>query len=266
MRRAQGSLKVSIAFYRNLRFFTAANTSRAESTGVTDDMFAPFAGETDFAMASWLLQSQCTKGDINRFLKDTRLEGMHGQLSYKNATELFGLLHKLRHGIRNPTWNESTIVLQPDMHPEGRREYSVQYQDIVSAIRFLIGHRPFRDNLAYAPVRQFTDEGKTCRAYNEMHTGDWWWRIQSQLPDNATVVPLILSTDKTVLTQHHGDAAVWPVYFTIGNLDRATRRKQTRPAMALLGFIPVAKELGDGCRVTKMQIYHEAMRVMLARE
>ena len=123
-------------------------------------------------------------------------------------------------------------------------QYSIKYRNVIGALQFLIGHPPFADNLTYAPIRQYNSAD--LRMFSEMATGDWWWSIQEQLPENATVVPLLLATDKTRLTQHHGDQLAWPVYLTIGNLDRKTRRQPNRPGIVLLGFIPIVKEKEKG--------------------
>ena len=74
----------------------------------------------------------------------------------------------------------------------------------------------------YGPIRQYNDKNK--RVYTEMHTRDWWWETQEQLPNSSTIVPLLIGTDKTVLTQYHGDIAAWPVYLTIRNLKAKVRR------------------------------------------
>jgi Plavaka transposase len=93
-----------------------------------------------------------------------------------------------------------------------------------------------------------------------MYTGDWWWSVQvrvriqnvSILSDErsqgslesrqpgATVVPLIVSTDKTQLTVFGGKMA-YPVYMTIGNIPKELRRKPSRCAQVLLGYIPTTK-------------------------
>ncbi|KAH9008029.1 hypothetical protein EDB84DRAFT_1591272 [Lactarius hengduanensis] len=52
-----------------------------------------------------------------------------------------------------------------------------------------------------------------------MHTGDWWWAVQSHWP-GVTVIPVILSSDKTQLTLFHAKAA-YPVYMTISNIPKA---------------------------------------------
>ena len=109
------------------------------------------------------------------------------------------------------------------------------------------------------------------RLYNEMYTGDWWWEMQEKLPDGATVVPVILGTDKTQMTKLHGDVMAWPVYITIGNLSRSVRRKQTYPSKLLLGFLPIVKAVSrktdaQGAQRIKAKVYHDSMRAMLKRK
>jgi Plavaka transposase len=52
------------------------------------------------------------------------------------------------------------------------------YRDIVPCLRALYGDPEFKDDLIFAPERHFMTEERTCRVYNEMHTGDWWWSVQ----------------------------------------------------------------------------------------
>ncbi len=68
-----------------------------------------------------------------------------------------------------------------------------------------------------------------------------------------------MATDKTVLTEHAGDIAQWPVYLTIGNLSHEIRRSRVRPGGLMVGLIPIHK--GDSFDV-KMEIYHQTMRVI----
>ena len=134
----------------------------------------------------------------------------------------------------------------------------------MKAITFLIRHEPFKDNLTYAPVRAYASKDQARRMYNELHTGDWWWETQKQLPRGATIIPLLLGTDKTLLTMLHGDQSVWPIYLTIGNLDAATRRSQLKPSTVLLGFIPIL-EKKKGSFELRSAIWHGAMKQVLLR-
>ena len=75
-----------------------------------------------------------------------------------------------------------------------------------------------------------------------MHTRDWWWKQQIEYPPKATIIPIRLSSDKTVMSLSHVDQTLWSVYITIGNLDSKTWRSQTRPDTILLSSIPIIYE------------------------
>ena len=56
----------------------------------------------------------------------------------------------------------------------------------------------------------------------------------------ATIIPVIISSDKTQVTLFGGKQA-YPVYITIGNIPKDIRRKPSRHAQILLAYLPVAK-------------------------
>ena len=51
-------------------------------------------------------------------------------------------------------------------------------RDVLECIRSLYGDPQFAQDLIFAPEQHYTDHARTCRIYNEMHTGDWWWSVQ----------------------------------------------------------------------------------------
>ena len=82
----------------------------------------------------------------------------------------------------------------------------------------------------------------------------------------ATVVPVIISTDKTQLTLFRGNSA-YPIYLGIGNIPKDIRRKPSRTAQMLVGYIPTTK-LGSvtnkaaRCRMLA-NLYHSCMGKLL---
>jgi Plavaka transposase len=63
--------------------------------------------------------------------------------------------------------------------------------------------------------------------------------LERRLP-GATVIPLIVSSDKTLLTPFR-DKMAYPIYLTIGNIPKQIRRKVSTQAQILLGYIPTTK-------------------------
>jgi hypothetical protein len=56
----------------------------------------------------------------------------------------------------------------------------------------------------------------------------------------ATIIPLIVSTDKTQLTTFR-DKMAYPIYLSIRNIPKHVRRKVTSEAQILIGYIPTSK-------------------------
>jgi hypothetical protein len=88
------------------------------------------------------------------------------------------------------------------------------------------------------------------------------------LPDrNGTIAALIVSSDKTTLSYMSGGQMAYPVYVTLGNIDKSVRRKGSEGATVLLGYLPVEKfedvpSKDERERLTG-ELIHRAMEVLL---
>jgi hypothetical protein len=81
----------------------------------------------------------------------------------------------------------------------------------------------------------------------------------------ATIVPVIISTDKTLLTLFRNKQA-YPVYLTIGNIPKEICRKPSCRAYVLLGYLPMThlenEPNASSCRHQLANLYHACIAQM----
>ncbi|KAF8595892.1 hypothetical protein BDV93DRAFT_455892, partial [Ceratobasidium sp. AG-I] len=109
---------------------------------------------------------------------------------------------------------------------EGRytRSHVLYKRPVVDVIRDLMGNPVFKDYMRYAPERHWTSCARQSCVYGEMWTRDWWWQCQVFYWDpHGTIVPVIISSDKTQMTTMSGRQSAYPVYLTIGNISKEIR-------------------------------------------
>lgn len=228
--------------------------------------YFPFKSSKDYGFSQWAHHGKLAQSHVDSYLKNESINTRPQEFSYKNASEWRNQLHRIPYGIPKDHWHVRTFKIAREIDDLEDIECDVYRRDVLDVVRFLLGHKPFKDDLVYAPVRRESEENG--RTYTEIHTGDWWWQTQELLPDDSTVVPLLLDSDKTLMTAHGGDLSLWPVYVTIGNLSCAVRKSQTRPGFHLLGLIPMVKTGADSAVSSKvsMELYHQSMRFLLERK
>ncbi len=89
---------------------------------------------------------------------------------------------------------------------------------------------------------------------------------QEALPFSTTIVPIILSSDKTRLSQFWGDKSAWPVYFTIGNIAKEVWWKASLYATVLIGYLPVRKfdcYTDKACQFACYWLFHHCMSIIM---
>ena len=70
------------------------------------------------------------------------------------------------------------------------------------------------------------------------------------LPEGATLVPILLASDETNLTNFSGDKKLWPVYMSMGNIRNSVRNTHIMHAWVPIAFLPI-----DPKRVNKIPGY-----------
>ncbi|KAH9003605.1 hypothetical protein EDB83DRAFT_2509552 [Lactarius deliciosus] len=169
------------------------------------------------------------------------------ELSYRNTRELDAIIDQELPG-RPPFKCWDLLIGGETLH--------LYYRDIIQCLRSLFGDPKLARDMVFAPERHYTERDRTCRVYSDMHTGDWWWAVQTSLESHqpgATVIPVILSSDKTQLTLFRGNTA-YPVYMTIGNI--------------LMGYIPTTKLTSLTNKAARRRalanLFHACVQIILA--
>ncbi|KAF8432113.1 hypothetical protein L210DRAFT_3614365 [Boletus edulis BED1] len=93
------------------------------------------------------------------------------------------------------------------------------------------------------------------REYGEFFTGTRASEIQNQLPAGATMIPIILASDKTPVTRQMGSLEMHYVFMTIGNIQSNVRMQATSHAWRCITFIPTLEFEG----------HHDYKTILLAR-
>ncbi|KAG8731527.1 hypothetical protein FRC10_001655 [Ceratobasidium sp. 414] len=157
-----------------------------------------------------------------------------GKAVWKDNAELMRDIDGLP---KRPKWATVEVTVGEGKH---RRTHKLYMRDVLEVVRELLGARRFKRWMRYAPERHWTTEDQKHRVYDEMWSGDWWWRTQYLIGNSSgTVVPLIISSDETTLANNPRGPKGHPIYLSLGNISKSIRRRPTKHAMILIGYIPV---------------------------
>ncbi|KAK7438195.1 hypothetical protein VKT23_018125 [Stygiomarasmius scandens] len=240
---------------------------RQKQCSESSEPWAPFQSEKEWELARWLMGAGVSQKKIDEFCK---LKAVQENIkpSYHNSRSFLQFIDNLERG---PAFHCTPIRVEGDlMDSTGKPQTEILelwHRDPVDVVKELMGNPAFREHQRYAPVRHFRNRDFTNREYSEMWTCNWWWDAQDNLPSKfGTIAPGIIASDETQLSTFSGDKKAWPVYMSIGNIEKTTRRKPSSRAFLLIGYIPESKlECFSEKRRSEMgyQLFHDCMKKIL---
>ncbi|KAK7029714.1 hypothetical protein R3P38DRAFT_3314401 [Favolaschia claudopus] len=227
----------------------------------------PFDRKEDWEIGRWLMTSGVSQSKMDEYLKlDAVRTGLKPSFHNKRA-----FLRRIDALPQGPPWYCQVFeIIGDEVDGNGKKKtesVELWYRNPLDCIRELLGNPAFKEKMSFVPRRFFRNPDGTNREWSEMWTAEWWWEIQQRLPAGASICPIIIASDKTQLTRFSGDQQAWPVYLTIGNIEKDTRRSASSYATVLLGYIPVSKlaSVDEKKRsAVTHQLFHNCMRAILA--
>ncbi|KAI5985671.1 hypothetical protein EDC04DRAFT_2873649 [Pisolithus marmoratus] len=226
-------------------------------------MWGPFCDEEEWELAHFLMRN-IGQTKMDEFLKLDIV--CNSGVSFNTAQSFLKKVDSLH---TRPEWISKMIDVVGDVGKDGtlkHKQLELWQQNPVECMEELIRNPAFWDVMAYVPKHAYADAKGEKHIYDEMWTGDWWWDVQTKLPEGAVITPVILSLDKTSLSVFSGDKKAWPVYLTIRNILKDVRCQVSVHATVLIGYLPVLKLEcfhKKTCSLAGYQLFHHAMSLVV---
>ncbi|KAG2743481.1 hypothetical protein P692DRAFT_201886479 [Suillus brevipes Sb2] len=195
----------------------------------TDNIYAPFASKMDWEMARWAKLQGISATAFSDLIS---IEGLGDNigLSFKKSRELNKIIDDELPG--HPKFKHEQIIIAD-------QAFDIYYCDIIECIKVLFGDPNFAQYLVFVLECHYADEDKTVHLYHVMHTGKWWWNCQKKLDEEhpgATVIPVIISSDKTQVTMFRNKTAypahILLAYLLTTRLEHVTNKSSRRRMLA----------------------------------
>ncbi|KAN0093092.1 hypothetical protein V8E55_003876 [Tylopilus felleus] len=224
----------------------------------SDNLYYPFADRLEWEMAEFLLTSSLSMTAIDRFLSLLLIKRLW--LSLNMALRLHGLAKILP---KTPPWKCQHVDTSPH---ETKTIVRLFYRDTVDCLQTLLHNPWFTNSLDLCPYRVFTTAQRLIQLYGEWMSGDTAWNIQSQLPEGACVLGIILSSDKTNVTNQTGRKVSHPLLMSLANIHMDVRAKASLHMFVPIAFLPITKFIHSHSRmksVLRDHLYHQCLDIML---
>ncbi|KAG2137000.1 hypothetical protein DEU56DRAFT_912773 [Suillus clintonianus] len=199
-----------------------------------ENLFYPFTSREEWEVADFLLRSALSMAAINTFL----------QLSM------------------GPSWKCQLI---PSLHGT-KSPIRLFWRDPVECLESLFSNPLFHDQLDFIPRRVYKTAAQLLRVYSEWLMGDTAWSIQDQLPQGATILGTVLSSDKTNVTMMTGARVAHPLLLGLANIRMRTHTKLSSKAFMLAALLPILQYLHPNQRMRGMledRLIHECLSIIL---
>ncbi|KAF8547254.1 hypothetical protein OG21DRAFT_1380838, partial [Imleria badia] len=215
-----------------------------------ENAYYPWASKEEWAFASWLL-GLLLQIRYYHVLFSEAAQIRQLSLLFRSAKELRTRAEILPGG---PQW--VCQRLQPE-YPV-KRPVRVFYRNLLDCLQALLSHPLFGPHISFSmQVR--------LRSLSVLQLV--LMMLQEQLPLGATLLGVILSSDKTNISVMSGNRVAHPVLISLANIDIHIHSKASLHAYLLLALLPIAKFTHKETRIHGLLqdwLVHQALNIVLA--
>ncbi|KIM69832.1 hypothetical protein SCLCIDRAFT_102953, partial [Scleroderma citrinum Foug A] len=227
-----------------------------------NNLYYPFASRADWQLVSWLLCSHLSMAAIDKFLSLELVQlGLIQQLpiSFQSARELCLHVEMLPSG---PHWKSHT--LQPWITT--KCQVILYYRNPVECIQSLLSHPLFVPHISFIPQKVWTSFAQVVCVYQEWLLGNHAWDLQDQIPNGATLLRVVLSSDKTNILVMSGNQMAHPLLLSLANIDSSVQCKGLLHGRVLLMLLLVTSFIYKKthiCSLLSDCLIHECLDLVL---
>ncbi|KAG2067998.1 hypothetical protein BDR04DRAFT_1025764 [Suillus decipiens] len=214
------------------------------------NIWYPFDGLGECLLAKFLIKN-LSQMQIDKFLKLDWIYLIRPQ--FKSKDELFFYMQQLP-GC-GPQWQCTKLRLKGY---ESEQLIHLIWRDGLEMMKQLFSNPIYVNHMCYDP--HYIYEGQ------EHQIGEFWtlddaWKIQNQLPEGVTIIPIIAASDKTPVTRHIGGLEMHLLFLTIRNIQANVCMKVTSHAWRCTAFMPIPTFIvnSDFQSLLQAHLWHKCM-------
>ncbi|TFK58959.1 hypothetical protein BDN72DRAFT_873109 [Pluteus cervinus] len=193
---------------------------------------------------------------------------------FANTEDLYNTIDSIPLG--DVPWQSFTVKARgPNAGLDGpswkRKAYDVWYRDPREVLKAQLGNPDFAHEMDFAP-KEVRNTTTGDRRYGDFMSGQWSWRQADKVAEKvdnhgSTLCPIILGSDKTVVSVGTGNTEYYPLYMSNGLIHNNVRRAH-RGGMTLIAFLAIPKADrdyadADEFRDFRRHIFHGSLREIL---
>ncbi|KAI6143925.1 hypothetical protein BKA82DRAFT_4331090 [Pisolithus tinctorius] len=242
------------------------------------DDWTPYCNQLEFELTDFLF----THAEMSTKKLDTLLEiwavsllALGGDLLFNNHAELYRVIDSTC--VSKVPWEDFTIwytaeVQDEEMAPWMFDNYDVWYQDPQKVIHNILASSDLVAEMDYVPYQEY-DAMNNERCWQDFMSGNWAWEEADRIiheflmTGGATLVPIILGSDKTTVSVATGQTDYYPLYLSIGNMHNTIRRAHHN-TVVLIVFLAMPKTTREHASTPKFckfkrQLFHSLLTRIL---